>query len=113
VLEDAPPALAKTLLRYFLAEGAAAGQACHWAAPADAADGTGEEAWLPALVLPPKPGSHLQASEAAAPQQEDHLRIAWQYRKYMNGGVNAANARHPPQHQPNRCAHLRAALGRI
>ena len=99
VLEDAPPApLSALLLRYFLAEGVAVGHACHWAAPAAVPD---DDLWLP------QPAQARQGAEASQPlpePQQDHLRIAWQYRRYMNGTVHAANAPHPQQQQADKPA---------
>jgi PAXNEB protein len=98
------------LLRYFLAEGVAAGHACHWAAQAGS---PGDHLWLPQQSAPhkqqgpaPVNGSCQHQPHRAAitgggsspqHQQQDHLRIAWQYRRYMGGRADAAHAPHPAQ----------------
>lgn len=130
VLEDSPPEAALALLRYFLAEGVAAGHACRWAAPSTLPD---DQLWLPqpSVQQPGQQPKHGSAAAVAAgdqqqpeqssaashrpgpqqgpqqhneqgqnegrPQQADHLRIAWQYRRYMGGRADAAHAPHPGQ----------------
>jgi PAXNEB protein len=115
------PQIAAMLLRYFLAEGAAASHACCWAAPADLQD---DQLWLPqqtALphqqrqqepaaangICPCQPQSEgAEGNPQPQPQQQDHLRIAWQYRRYMGGRADAAHAPHPAhQNAFSRCTH--------
>mmetsp|Transcript_19412 Transcript_19412/g.58659 ORF Transcript_19412/g.58659 Transcript_19412/m.58659 type:complete len:615 (+) Transcript_19412:339-2183(+) len=80
--------MAQALMRCFLAEGVAAGQACHWALP----PGTPiSAAWLPRRV----DLSTAAAAQGESDTKEDHLRIAWQYRRYMHGTANAANSVQP------------------
>lgn len=118
------------MLRNFLAEGLAARQPCSWAAPSSLSE---DQLWLPqqsaqqsaqqkqssqpgqssaaANGLPQQPACSSAPSdgvqdESSPGQQQDHLRIAWQYRRYMVGRADAAHAPHPAHSRASQCVFI-------
>ena len=89
---------ASTLARYFLAEGVASRHAALWLAPSAARDGKrrSRAATLPRLAVS-EPADSLDSLESTSKRRDetsaktktdddDGLRIAWQYRRYLQQG---------------------------
>eukprot|EP00887_Chlorella_sp_A99_P003209 scaffold9.g3209.t1 len=99
VLEDGWSGHHATLLRYFLAEGAACGQSLLLAA-AEPPEG-GLAGFVP-QQLPGRPEREEEEEErrrAAAGSEQVELRIAWQYRRYMKGASQGPQAQQDQQRQ--------------
>ncbi|KAK9909878.1 hypothetical protein WJX75_008871 [Coccomyxa subellipsoidea] len=89
LLEDAYCPHGSTLLKYFAAEGVACGHRVHW----------GGATRPDASSLPSLAKSHFasQADDKEPGKQEDpKLRIAWQYRRYIQRQQDRADAPGPP-----------------
>ena len=83
---------ASTLARYFLAEGVASRHAALWLAPSAARDGKrrSRAATLPRLALDSLESTSKRSDERSRAKtktdDDDGLRIAWQYRRYLQQG---------------------------
>ncbi|KAL3163287.1 hypothetical protein ABBQ32_009682 [Trebouxia sp. C0010 RCD-2024] len=85
LLEDSYTQHHSTLIKYFLAEGAANNQALHWSA--------GHKAHASEARTLPQQVNHVPKEDAIDKQQENEevqLRIAWQYRRYIKSKQRAA-----------------------
>ena len=84
---------ATTLLRYFVAEGLASGHTALWMPPR--ADARSPARTLPRLVSPDeRRAADRDDDDASKPaEKDDGLRIAWQYRRYLQQGKSLDDSR--------------------
>ncbi|GBF90991.1 hypothetical protein Rsub_03846 [Raphidocelis subcapitata] len=96
VLEDAHSQQHLALVKHFLAEGVACGHTACWLAPSPQPGGPG--AFVPAVAAPradADAGTAQAADHTAA--GDDGLRIAWQYRKYIQKSQQQQQQQQAPQ----------------
>ncbi|CAK0742405.1 hypothetical protein CVIRNUC_001394 [Coccomyxa viridis] len=78
LLQDALTPHGSTFLRYFVAEGAACGHTVHWAGASRPLASA-----LPQLAKPRSHTARKESSKETADEEIPQLRIAWQYRRYI------------------------------